>query len=97
MPLPSGPLRNCKALCTPGAYAIPPGLTRLWRSIRQEHPRVFVAPSQRANNVQGTWVRVKAMPVPRHLVPGRGTVLRNGRQHGARASRTLPAVLIRKN
>src|SRR6266851_2535374 len=37
------------------------------------------------------------MPVPRQLVPGRGTKLRKGRQHRAPAGRKLPPVLIRKN
>src|SRR2546428_4183171 len=53
--------------------------------------------SQRASNVQATWLRVKARPVPRQLVPGRGAKLSKGRQQVAPVGRKLPPVLMRKN
>ena len=37
------------------------------------------------------------MPVPRQLVPGRGTKVVKGRQQAAPAGRKLPPVLMRKN
>jgi hypothetical protein len=51
----------------------------------------------RARNVQGTWLRAKAMPAPRQLVPGRGAHVVKGRQQGAPVGRKLPPVLMRTN